>query len=46
MTAYEIITIFIGIKTMMISYGSLIVALLSFFNKERPLVNRVSKRRK
>lgn len=35
MTAYEIITIFIGILTLMISFGSLIVALLAFLNQDR-----------
>lgn len=33
MTAYEIISIFIGISTLVVSFGSLIVALLAFLNK-------------
>ena len=33
MTAYEIISIFIGILTLLISFGSLIIALLTFLNK-------------
>ena len=34
MTAYEIITIFIGILALLMSFGSLIVALLAFLDKE------------
>ena len=33
MTAYEIISIFIGILALLMSFGSLIVALLTFLNK-------------
>ena len=33
MTAYEIITIFLGILALLISFGSLIVALLAFRDK-------------
>ena len=33
MTAYEIITIFIGILALLMSFGSLIVALLAFLDK-------------
>ena len=33
MTAYEIISIFIGISTLVVSFGSLIIALLAFLNK-------------
>ena len=33
MTAYEIISIFIGISALLMSFGSLIVALLAFFDK-------------
>lgn len=33
MTAYEIITIFIGILGLMVSFGSLIVALFAFLDK-------------
>ena len=32
MTAYEIISIFIGILALLMSFGSLILALLAFFN--------------
>ena len=35
MTAYEIITIFIGILALLMSFGSLIVALLAFLDKEK-----------
>ena len=40
MTAYEIITIFIGILALMLSSASLIVALLAFLDRDRrrPLV--------
>jgi hypothetical protein len=34
MTAYEIISIFIGILALLASFGSLIVALLVFFDKK------------
>ena len=33
MTAYEIISIFIGILALLMSFGSLIIALLAFLNK-------------
>jgi hypothetical protein len=33
MTAYEIISIFIGILALLMSFGSLIVALLTFLDK-------------
>ena len=33
MTAYEIISIFVGILALLISFGSLIVALLAFLDK-------------
>ena len=33
MTAFEIISIFIGILALLMSFGSLIVALLAFFDK-------------
>lgn len=33
MTAYEIISIFIGILALLMSFGSLIVALLAFLDK-------------
>ena len=33
MTAYEIITIFIGILAFLMSFGSLVVALLAFLDK-------------
>jgi len=34
MTAYEIISIFIGILALLMSFGSLILTLLAFFNKK------------
>ena len=33
MTAYEIISIFLGILTLLFTFGSLIVALLAFLDK-------------
>ena len=33
MTAYEILSIFLGIITLLFSFGSLIVALLAFLDK-------------
>ena len=33
MTAYEIITIFIGILALLMSFGSLIIAFLTFLDK-------------
>ncbi len=33
MTAYEIITIFIGILALLMSFGSLLIALLAFLDK-------------
>ena len=33
MTAYEIISIFIGILTLLFTFGSLIIALLTFLDK-------------
>lgn len=33
MTAYEIITIFLGILALLISFGALIIALLTFLEK-------------
>lgn len=35
MTAYEILSIFIGILALLASFGSLIVALLVFLDRER-----------
>lgn len=35
MTAYEILSIFIGILTLLIFFGSLVVALLSFSDKDK-----------
>lgn len=35
MTTYEIISIFIGILALLISFGSLIVALLVFLDNEK-----------
>ena len=34
MTAYEIITIFLGILTLLIAFGSFIIKLLAFLNKK------------
>ena len=34
MTAYEIISIFIGILTLLMSFGSLVIALLAFLDKK------------
>ena len=33
MTAYEIVSIFIGILTLLFTFGSLIVVVLAFLNK-------------
>ena len=35
MTAYEIISIFIGILALLMSFGSLLIALLVFLDKEK-----------
>ena len=35
MTAYEIISIFIGILALLISFGSLIVAIIAFLDKRK-----------
>ncbi len=35
MTAYEIISIFIGILALLMSFGSLVVALLAFLDKRK-----------
>ena len=35
MTAYEIITIFLGILTLLFTFGSLIVALLTYLNQDK-----------
>ena len=35
MMAYEIISIFIGILALLMSFGSLIVALLAFLDRDR-----------
>ena len=35
MTAYEIISIFIGILALLMSFGSLLIALLDFLDKEK-----------
>ncbi len=37
MTAYEIISIFIGILALLMSFGSLIIALLAFLDKRKAL---------
>ncbi len=33
MTAFEIVSIFIGILTLLVTFGSLIVAFLAYFDK-------------
>ena len=35
MTAYEIITIFMGILALLMSFGSLIIALLAFLDRDK-----------
>lgn len=35
MTAFEIISIFIGILVLLIAFGSFVIALLAFLNKKR-----------
>ncbi len=35
MTAFEIISVFIGILTLLCAFGSLIIALLAFIRKEK-----------
>ena len=35
MTAYEIISIFIGILALLMSFGSLVIALLAFLDKRK-----------
>ena len=35
MTAYEIISIFIGILALLMSFGSMLIALLVFLDKEK-----------
>ena len=35
MTAYEIISIFIGILALLMSFGSLVIALLAFLDKKQ-----------
>ena len=40
MTAYEIISIFIGILALLMSFGSLIVALLVFLDKRETSENK------
>ena len=44
MTAYEIISIFIGILALLMSFGSLIIALLAFLDKEKSF-SRKSRRK-
>lgn len=44
MTTYEIISIFIGILALLISFGSLIVALLVFLDNEK-ISSRKGKRK-
>ena len=35
MTAYEIITIFIGIVALLISFGGLLIAILTYLSKRK-----------
>lgn len=35
MTAYEIIMVFLGILALLISFGGLIIAFISFFDKRK-----------
>ena len=35
MTAYEIISVFLGILTLLFAFGSLIVALLAFLDRDK-----------
>ena len=35
MTAYEIITIFLGILTLLFTFGSLLIALLTYLNRDK-----------
>lgn len=35
MTAYEILSIFIGILALLMSFGSLLIALLAFLDRDR-----------
>jgi hypothetical protein len=35
MTAFEIISIFLGILALLMSFGSLLIALLAFLDKEK-----------
>ena len=44
MTAYEIISIFIGILALLMSFGSLIVALLAFLDKRKALRGRAGEK--
>ena len=40
MTAFEIISIFIGILTLLCAFGSLVIALLAFLNKRKKKQNK------
>lgn len=44
MTAYEIITIFIGILALLMSFGSLIVALLAYLDKENNSSRKIKRK--
>ena len=46
MTAYEIISIFIGILALLMSFGSLIVALLAFLDKEKRSSRKIRRKNK
>ena len=41
MTAYEIITIFIGILALLMSFGSLIIAFLTFLDKRKCILGSI-----
>ena len=40
MTAYEIITIFLGILTLLFTFGSLLIALLAYLKQDNHLDKR------
>lgn len=46
MKAYEIISIFIGILALLMSFGSLIVALLAFLDKRNISISEYVRRRR
>mgnify|MGYP006964296649 CR=1 FL=1 len=44
MTAFEIISVFIGILTLLVTFGSLIVAFLTFLDKRNSYRDRRKKK--